>query len=53
VIEKTGMPCNLVVNYHGNVTLADVVKDPPFDKMPLLEGEHKHIWAIKEVTFGR
>ena len=40
--------CFFVVNYHSPITLANVVKSPPFDNMPLLEGEHKHVWKIEE-----
>jgi len=50
---EKGLPCNMVVNYHGTVTLADVVKSPPFESQPLEAGEHKHTWKIKEVEFGK
>jgi len=43
----------MVVNYHSPITMAEVVKCPPFHNFPVEEGEHKHVWKIKEITFGR
>lgn len=41
--------CFFVIRYYPPITMADVVKSPPFDKMPLLENEHNHQWKIEEV----
>ena len=52
-LETSGMPCNMVVNYHAPITLEIVERCPPFHNMPLLDGEHKHEWKITEIKFGK
>ena len=42
--------CFTVANYHSPITREQSKKNPPFQNMPLVEGEdHQHVWEIKEV----
>ncbi len=45
--------CFFVVNYHSPINMEQVKRSPPFHNMELLDGEHEHVWKIKEIKFGR
>ena len=50
-VSCTIQNCFLTGNYKQ--TMAYMVKNPPFENIPLLEGEHKHIWKFEEIKIGR
>lgn len=46
--------CSLVVNYHGEATLEQVKREPPFHSFPISEIDgHRHEFKIIVKDFGK
>lgn len=53
MIRASCRSCNCVVHYHGNITLEQIKKCPPFHNFPTEPGECDHNWIIKEISIGK